>query len=135
MPRWREFLWPPLPDRDAARQAAMRGTIAAAFVAVYVALAPDLARTFALEPTYWINVAAAAAWALIALGIRAMSRFAAAAALILFVLERGLALQAGGRAIAILLALLFAIFFITAVRATQRFHELAALPDQRAPPR
>ncbi|MSP51008.1 MAG: hypothetical protein EXQ91_01225 [Alphaproteobacteria bacterium] len=134
--RAREFLWPAIASAEAARDAATRGVIAAVFVALYAAFSPDLSRSLDLAPTPWLNVAAAAAWALLAFGIRSMSRLAAGAALILFVLERGAAFQHSPRSLAILLALFFVIFFITAVRATLRYHELTAdPPGNERPPR
>ena len=129
------MLWPKIEDVAMAKRAAQQGLIASFFVAIFVALIPDFSTSFSrLLPSEHLNWIGMALWLGLAAGIYRMSRLAAVAAFILFVLERLLSLQDGERVFGFLLALAFAMFFFTTVRATVRYHELggagAALDDE-----
>ena len=123
--RFREFLWPKIDDIEMAKRAAQQGLLASFFVAMFVALIPDFSKSFyQVLPSDYLNWIGMVLWLGLAAGIYYMSRLAAVVAFILFVLERLLSLQDGERAFGLLLALLFAMFFLTTIRATLRYHEL-----------
>ena len=133
-PRLREMLWPKIDDIAMAKRAAQQGLMASFFVAIFVALIPDFRTTFyQILPSEHLNWIGMTVWLGLAAGIYYMSRIAAITAFVLFVLERLLSLQDGERVVGFLLALAFAMFFLTTVRATVRYHELggdgAALED------
>ena len=133
-PRLREMLWPKIDDIAMAKRAAQQGLMASFFVAIFVALIPDFRTTFhQILPSEHLNWIGMTVWLGLAAGIYYMSRIAAITAFVLFVLERLLSLQDGERVVGFLLALAFAMFFLTTVRATVRYHELggdgAALDD------
>lgn len=119
------MIWPKIDDVAMAKKAAQQGLIAAFFVALFVAFVPDFSETFyQVMPSEYLNWIGMVIWFAIAAGIHYMSRIAAVIAFILFVLERLLALQDGERAFGLLLAAALALFFLTTVRATMRYHEL-----------
>ncbi len=128
------MLWPKIDDVVTAKRAAQQGLIASLFVAIFVALIPDFSTAFyRVVPSEYLNWIGMVLWLGLAAGIYYMSRVAAIVAFILFVLERLLSLQDGERVFGFLLALAFAMFFLTTVRATVRYHELggagAAIDD------
>ena len=130
-PKLREMLWPKIDDIEMSRRAAQQGLISAFFVAIFVALIPDFSNSFyRVFPSEYLNWIGMALWLGLAAGIHYMSRVAAVVAFVLFVLERLLSLQDGERAFGLLLALAFAMFFLTTVRATVRYHELGGADSE-----
>ena len=128
--RFREFLWPKIDDIDMAKRAAQQGLMASFFVAIFVAFIPDFSNSFYTAfPSDYLNWIGMLVWFGLGAGIYFMSRVAAITAFILFVLERLLSLEDGERAFGLILAIFLAMFFLTTVRATLRYHELGG-PDE-----
>ena len=128
--RFREFLWPKIDDIDMAKRAAQQGLMASFFVAIFVAFIPDFSNSFYKAfPSDYLNWIGMLVWFGLGAGIYFMSRVAAITAFILFVLERLLSLEDGDRAFGLILAIFLAMFFLTTVRATLRYHELGG-PDE-----
>jgi len=117
--------WPAINDLATAKKVAKQGVWAAAFVAVVTAVFAILALLgkplAGVEGTALVE---AAIFAAIAFGIWKMSRVAATAGLVLFVVEKILALQDRQRPVGVFLAIAITFAFANAVRATFRYHKL-----------
>ena len=123
-------MWPKIDDVAMAKKAAQQGLIAAFFVAMFVAFVPDFSESFyQVIPSEYLNWIGMVVWLGIGAGIYFMSRLAAISAFVLFVLERLLSLQGDPRAFGLLLAIALALFFLTTIRATMRYHELGGTGD------
>lgn len=122
-------LWPVILDEKGARQAAKQGMWAAFFCAGATTLIV-LLQHGGMQFMAGVNDLAlldAGAFALLGMGIRNMSRGAAAGALGLYLIERVvIAGHAGAAGVPIPMILAITLAFVTGVRGTFTFHKLRA---------
>jgi len=118
------WYWEDVSDLGGAEKAINGGFWAALIVACITALVVSL--SFAGVQLFGLNAWAfldAAIFAMIAIGIKRKSRFAAVAGLGLYIVERIYMMQRGG-ASGIVMGILFTLLFINAVRGTFAYHRL-----------
>jgi len=118
------WYWEDVSDLGGAEKAINGGFWAALIVACITALVVSL--SFAGVQLLGLNAWAfldAAIFAMIAIGIKRKSRFAAVAGLCLYIVERIYMMQRGG-ASGIVMGILFTLLFINAVRGTFAYHRL-----------
>lgn len=121
--------WPDVSTLEAARQARMYGVWAAAITALLTSLLAAWSLGAGKEAFGFVDAWAfldAAMFAAIGFGIYKGSRFAALAGLILFVAEKILQVAMTGKLGGFIMAFLFVLLYITAVRATFALHRLRA---------
>jgi hypothetical protein len=131
--RW----WPEIKDRDTARKVARQAFWAAIFVVGVTTLFATLAvfgTSFAgTTPAAYID---AAVMGVIAIGLWRMSRTAAVAALVLFIVERILGAEDGIKPGSVFLMIVLLIAFANGVRATFAYHRMRpvepAMPSDAA---
>lgn len=111
--------WPEITDEISARKAAMQGVIAAGFVAIVTAIL-SIGGWFGTKPSTLID---ALIFAGLSFGIRKMSRMASVLGLILYIIERIMAMShdinSGGAVMTGFLILMF----IQAIRGTFYYHK------------
>lgn len=126
--RLRELLWPDVSDEVSAETAARNGMYAAFAVATVTAL---------LALVQWIPRASLVDGVLflcIGFGIRKMSRTAAVAGLVLYVVEQGYAFFQGRGGWNVVLLVILTALFLSAARATFSYHRLKKRPGPDAAP-
>ena len=133
----KEKWWPEIRDRETARKTA-RQAFWAAIVVIAVTLAfatlAALGTSVAgISPAAFVD---AAIFGVIAIGIRRMSRVAAVAGLVLFVLERLLMLPENHGMGSLIVGVAITLAFANGVRATFAYHRFAAAspPPTEMPP-
>ena len=124
--RLRELLWPDISDTVAAKTAARNGMYASFFVAG----ATILAAVFGYVPRN--AVFDAVLFFIIGMGIRWMSRFAAAAGLVLYLLEQLSAMAKGRVFVNFVMLVILTALFVNSVRATWLFRRLGEREAQSA---
>ena len=110
--------WPHITDEASARKAAFQGAGAAALISVVTAiLAIGGFLGFDLSLLWDATIFAIVAW-----GIFKMSRFAAVAGLIMYLLEQGYKVAEAGKIGNLGMLLLFCLAFVNSIRATVFYH-------------
>jgi len=136
------WFWPPVDTKEGAKAAAKQGVWAAVFVAVITAAVATIAMSSGkavMGVDAWAY-ADAVLFAALGFGIYKMSRFAAVAALVLYVAERiYMMASSSGAGRGFVLTIIFTLFFLNAVRGTFAFKKLSAeasapQPASTAPP-
>jgi hypothetical protein len=120
------WLWPAVDTPEQAVRAARRGMWAAVLVAGVTALAAGLALSGG-EPVAGVDGSAfvdAVLFGVIGWGIRRLSRVAAVAGLVLYLLERAYMWAEGGDT-NIAFAIILSFCFVTGIRGTFAHHRLA----------
>jgi hypothetical protein len=122
-------------DLETARRVAKQGVWAALFVSIVTAvLAAVAAFGSSLAGIQPIAFSDAAMFAVLSIGIGKMSRVAATAALVLFLIEKPLMFRDGQRPGGVFVAMFITFVFLNTVRATFRFRQLLAVtPDATGP--
>jgi len=119
----RERWWPDIRDRETARKTARQAIWAAIFVVVVTLVFATLAAfgtsVAGISPAAFLD---AAIFGIIAIGIWRMSRVAAVAGLVLFVLERLLMFPENHSTGSLIVGIAIAIAFANGVRATFAYH-------------
>ena len=118
-------LWPSLNDATVAKSVARRGAWLAVLVAVVLAIFSE--RILGAQPFQRLTSVAVvdvSLFLILAAGIWAMSRTAAALALLFWVLAILWALQHHRRPSTVIIAIAFAFVFLGTLRATRRFHQI-----------
>jgi hypothetical protein len=122
---WRRFLWPELLTRPKAKDAAREGAWAMTFLAAVLFVLTTLSlwseqRILGLTEWYYLD---AGVMAVIAFGLFRLSRVAAVAGLVVFILGR-LAMGLNQRGYVV--ALIFFVALVNGVRGTFAYHRLTA---------
>jgi hypothetical protein len=118
--------WPEINDTASAKKAAMQGCWSSLIIAVItgaIAIAAHYGYAFILGIDIYALIDAAL-FLIIAVGIWKMSRVAAIAGLILFIIERGLSIAEGGGTSNVIILIFFLLMFINGIRGTFKYHQL-----------
>ncbi|MCU0565283.1 MAG: hypothetical protein MUF49_01640 [Oculatellaceae cyanobacterium Prado106] len=124
-PKKQNWLWPEINDLPSAQSAAMQGTSMCIVIVVFSWIIALIVTAMGVTPNFQLLIGASLLYGLIAFLIAKMSRLAAIAGLILYLVDRvAFISQNGSNGASAGIMVVFIIAFISSIRGTFAYHQI-----------